>query len=88
MPADAPARQLGLGAGVRRLRALAISRRSAKSKGWAGKGCCCLLLALAPVPSGGDETVTPGQRIPILLSGRYNNDALEYFAQPAIDRRL
>lgn len=82
--------QPGLGASAWRLQALAISWGSAKSKskGWAGKGCCCLLLALALVPGGRDETVTPGQRILILLSGCYNDDVLEYFAQPAIDWRL
>ena len=67
-----------------------LSRGSAKSrsKGWAGTGCCCLVLLLAPVPGGEDEPVAPGQRVPILLSGHYNNDVLEHFAQPAISWRL
>lgn len=41
-----------------------------------------LAIALAPVPAGGDETITPGQRILILLSGRYNNDALSILPNP------
>lgn len=74
-------RQPGLGARLRWLQALAVSPWSAKhqSHGWAGEGCCCLWLFLLLVSSGGDETITPGQRLPILLSGRYSNDVLEYF---------
>lgn len=64
-------------------RAPAVSQGSAKSKGRAGQGaaasCYCWW---------GDEAVTPGQFIPIPLSGRYHNDVLEYFAQLSIDLRL
>jgi len=60
----------------------------AGAKGGQGQGAAALVLLLAPVPGGEDEPVAPGQRVPILLSGHYNNDVLEHFAQPAISWRL